>query len=83
MTESEFAVAVDSRSAEPIYGKMRNATIGIAGCGGLGSNIAAALVRAGVGRLVIADFDRIELSNVNRQLYLPSQVGKPKAETHA
>lgn len=81
MTEAEFAAAVDSRSSKPIYERMKQAKVGIAGCGGLGSNIAAALVRAGLGNLVIADFDTIELSNINRQLYLPSQVGKPKAET--
>jgi sulfur carrier protein ThiS adenylyltransferase len=58
--------------------KLRSRTVGIAGCGGLGSNCAAALARAGVGRLIIADFDKVELSNLNRQFYFRDQVGLPK-----
>jgi len=53
-------------------------TIGLAGCGGLGSNAAAALVRAGIGKLIIADFDRVEPSNLNRQFYFLSDIGKEK-----
>ncbi|MFA7200797.1 MAG: sulfur carrier protein ThiS adenylyltransferase ThiF [Bacteroidales bacterium] len=52
--------------------------IGIAGAGGLGSNAAAALVRAGIGRLVVADFDVVEDSNLDRQFYFPDQTGQPK-----
>lgn len=80
ITEAEFAEAVDSRSDRPIYELMKQASVGIAGCGGLGSNIAAALVRSGVGRLTVADFDTVELSNINRQLYTLSHIGKPKTE---
>jgi sulfur carrier protein ThiS adenylyltransferase len=54
--------------------------VGIAGAGGLGSNCAAALARCGVGTLVIADFDIIEESNLNRQYYFTNQVGKLKTE---
>jgi sulfur carrier protein ThiS adenylyltransferase len=54
--------------------------IGIAGAGGLGSNCAVALARSGVGTLVIADFDIIEKSNLNRQYYFFEQVGKMKTE---
>lgn len=57
---------------------LRASTVGIAGAGGLGSNAAAALARAGVGRLIIADFDRIEITNLNRQQYFLSQVGRIK-----
>lgn len=56
-------------------------TVGIAGCGGLGSNCAVALARAGVGRLIIADFDVIETSNLNRQYFFYDQIGLSKAET--
>lgn len=55
------------------------ATIGIAGCGGLGSNAAMLLVRAGVGHLVLVDFDKVEESNLNRQHFFRSDIGKPKA----
>ncbi len=53
--------------------------VGIAGCGGIGSNCAVALARVGVGNLVIADFDVIELSNLNRQYFFHDQIGLPKA----
>jgi sulfur carrier protein ThiS adenylyltransferase len=52
--------------------------VGIAGCGGLGSNCAVALARVGIGTLVIADFDVISKSNLNRQYYFISQVGMKK-----
>lgn len=54
--------------------------VGIAGAGGLGSNIAVALARAGVGELVIVDFDMVERSNLNRQFYFEDQIGRPKVE---
>jgi sulfur carrier protein ThiS adenylyltransferase len=57
---------------------LRRSSVGIAGAGGLGSNVAVALARAGVGRLVIADFDRIEPANLNRQQYFLDQVGERK-----
>ena len=58
-------------------------TIGVAGCGGLGSNVAVSLVRAGVGHLVIADYDVVELSNLNRQHYFQHDVGKRKVDALA
>ncbi len=56
-------------------------TVGIAGCGGLGSNCAAMLVRSGIKNLVIADFDTISESNLNRQFFFHHQIGKSKATT--
>src|SRR4030042_2189517 len=61
-----------------IHEKLKQATAGIAGRGGLGSTIAVALARTGVGRLVIADFDKVEISNLNRQHYFLDQVGREK-----
>ena len=55
-------------------------TVGIAGCGGLGSNCAVALARVGIGHLVLADFDVIEPGNLNRQYYFLDQVGQKKVE---
>jgi sulfur carrier protein ThiS adenylyltransferase len=60
---------------------LNNKTVGIAGCGGLGSNCAVALARSGIGELIIADFDVIETSNLNRQYYFTDQVGRQKAST--
>lgn len=52
--------------------------IGIAGVGGIGSNVAVHLVRAGVLELKYADFDVVESSNLNRQFYFDDQIGLPK-----
>jgi len=53
-------------------------TVAVAGCGGLGSNAAVALVRAGMGKLILADFDRVEASNLNRQHFFLDDIGKEK-----
>ncbi len=60
--------------------KLKNAVVGIAGLGGLGSNVAIALARTGIGKLIVADFDKVELGNLNRQQYFVDQVGKSKVE---
>ncbi len=59
---------------------LNTASVGITGAGGVGSNVAASLVRAGIGRLVIADFDSVELPNLNRQFFFRDQIGYPKVE---
>lgn len=59
---------------------LRKKSVGIAGIGGLGSNAAIALVRAGIGRLVLVDFDKVEESNLDRQYYFLDQIGKAKAD---
>ena len=63
--------------------KVQETTIGIAGLGGLGSNVAWHLVRSGFSHLVLADFDRVEASNLNRQVYFPDQLGLLKTEALA
>ncbi len=60
--------------------KIKRAVVGIAGLGGLGSNVAVMLARTGIGTLVIADFDRVEPSNLNRQHYFVDQIGRNKVE---
>jgi sulfur carrier protein ThiS adenylyltransferase len=60
--------------------KLRRSAVGIAGLGGLGSNVAVALARSGVGKLIIADFDSVEQSNLNRQQYFTDQLGKSKVD---
>ncbi|OGR43824.1 MAG: thiamine biosynthesis protein ThiF [Elusimicrobia bacterium GWA2_61_42] len=69
-----------SRHDKKVLAALRAATVGIAGAGGLGSNAAIALARAGVARLIIADFDKIEPSNLNRQQYTVKQVGLRKVK---
>jgi len=63
---------------EQIKKKLSDKAVGIAGCGGLGSNCAIALARVGIGTLVIADYDEVTESNLNRQYYFHFQVGKKK-----
>ena len=63
---------------EQINKILQTKTIGIAGCGGLGSNCAVALARVGVGKLIIADFDEVEKNNLNRQYYFFDQIGEKK-----
>jgi len=61
-----------------IKNKLKYKTVGIAGAGGLGSNCAVALARSGIGKLVIADFDIVSESNLNRQFYFYEQIGEIK-----
>lgn len=60
---------------------LKRKRVGIAGCGGLGSNCAVALARTGVGKLVLADCDVISKSNLNRQHYYSDQIGQKKVFT--
>lgn len=63
--------------------KIQSIKIGIAGCGGLGSNIAHALARTGFIHFEIVDKDIIEASNLNRQNYYSDEIGLPKVTTTA
>jgi len=69
-----------SRHTPGVHNKLKKATIGIAGLGGLGSTIAISLARVGIGKLILADFDIIEPSNLNRQQYFYNQIGMLKTE---
>ena len=67
-----------ARHTPGVHARVKCATVGIAGVGGLGSMVAIALARTGVGRLIIADFDLVEPSNLNRQQYFVDQLGDAK-----
>jgi len=71
---------MNTEKAEKIRIKLQDSSVGIAGAGGLGSNIAVSLARAGIGRLVIVDFDSVEESNLNRQCYFRDQIDMIKVE---
>lgn len=62
---------------------LESAKVGIAGAGGLGSNVSMLLVRAGIRKFVIADFDEVNESNLNRQFFFRGQVGEKKVEALA
>ena len=80
---AELEALMAARHTPGVHGKARRATVGIAGLGGLGSAVAVALARTGVGTLVLADFDVVEPSNLNRQQYFVDQLGRPKTEALA
>lgn len=72
-----------ARHSPHVHERMKHACVGIAGLGGLGSNIAAMLARTGVGHLILVDFDTVEPSNLNRQNYFISHLGMSKATATA
>lgn len=76
----ELEALMAARHTPGVHAKLKAATVGIAGLGGLGSAIAVALARVGVGKLVIADFDVVEPSNLNRQQYFVDQIGMLKTD---
>jgi sulfur carrier protein ThiS adenylyltransferase len=69
-----------ARHTPGVHQKIKRAVVGIAGLGGLGSTIAIALARVGVGTLILVDFDVVEPSNLNRQQYFTHQIGMPKVD---
>lgn len=66
------------RYGKELFEKIVNAKVAIAGIGGMGSNVAVILARLGIGHLHIVDFDVVELSNINRQVYTMHDIGNPK-----
>ena len=80
ISRDQLDQAFDARFPEEMRTKLRNARVAVAGLGGLGSNIAVMLARSGVGELLLVDFDTVDVTNLNRQMYLIPQLGKPKAE---
>ena len=79
-SRKEMYSALEERHGTELQKKLDSASVAVCGLGGLGSNIAIALARAGVGFLHIIDFDRVDISNLNRQQYFPEQLGEPKSE---
>lgn len=75
--------SIFERNVPGTRGVLARKTVAVAGCGGLGSNAAVALTRAGIGRLILADFDRVEFSNLNRQYYFLDDIGKKKTDALA
>lgn len=72
--------AFDERFSPEVKEKLSNAYVAIAGLGGLGSNIAVMLARSGVGHLLLIDFDSVDVTNLNRQVYMIPHVGMKKTE---
>ena len=79
-TQGELEGLMAARHTPGVHASLKSAAVGIAGVGGLGSAVTVALARVGVGRLVIADFDVVEPSNLNRQQYFIDQIGRYKVD---
>ncbi len=77
-SREEFEALITARHTPGVHEKVKRGVVGIAGLGGLGSSVAVALARLGVGRLILADYDVVEPSNLNRQQYFADQIGLPK-----
>ena len=61
--------------------KLKQSTVMVVGCGAVGSFAVEALARCGIGHIILVDFDRVEESNINRQLFaLESTLGQPKVD---
>ena len=77
-TKEEWNKALEERHGKELHRAFSVATVAICGLGGLGSNIAIALARVGIGRLILIDFDRVDITNLHRQQYKVDQIGMYK-----
>ncbi|HCI59934.1 MAG TPA: sulfur carrier protein ThiS adenylyltransferase ThiF [Ruminococcus sp.] len=76
----EIDNVLSMRHTQEVFEKLKNTRVAVAGLGGLGSNIALMLARAGVGTLHLIDFDEVDLSNLNRQQYFICHLGLYKTD---
>ena len=74
-TKEEWNKALTERHGEELQKRFSSATVAVCGLGGLGSAIAIALARAGIGKLILIDFDRVDITNLHRQQYKANQIG--------
>ena len=79
-TKKEWIQALDDRHGIEFQKKISSTTVAVCGLGGLGSNIAIALARAGIGKLILIDFDKVDITNLHRQQYKANQIGMCKTE---
>ncbi len=79
-SREEWQSALRQRHGEELQNRLSKATVAICGLGGLGSNIAVHLARAGIGKLILIDFDRVDITNLHRQQYKANQIGMYKTE---
>ena len=79
-SKNEWMDALAARHGSDLHKRLSSATVAICGLGGLGSNIAIALARAGISKLLLIDFDRVNITNLHRQQYKANQIGRYKAD---
>lgn len=79
-TKEEMIKAFEERHGKELQKRFSKAVVAICGLGGLGSNIAVSLARAGIGKIILIDFDKVDITNIHRQQYKISQIGKYKTD---
>lgn len=82
-TKNEWMDALIARHGLDLHERFSSATVAVCGLGGLGSNIAITLARAGIGKLILTDFDRVDITNLHRQQYKADQIGFFKTDALA
>ena len=82
-SKNEWMDALIARHGIDLHKRFSSATVAVCGLGGLGSNIAVALARAGIGKLLLIDFDRVDITNLHRQQYKANQIGRCKTDALA
>ena len=82
-TKEEWNLALEERHGKALSQTFASAAVAVCGLGGLGSNIAIALARAGIGKLILIDFDRVDMTNLHRQQYKADQIGMYKTRALA
>ena len=80
ITKEQFEKALEERQTAKVRDGLKEGRVAIAGLGGLGSNIALMLARTGIRKMLLADFDYVDISNLNRQAYTMDQIGMAKTE---
>lgn len=80
ISKDEWINALTARQGRELQERFLAASVAVCGLGGLGSNIAIALARAGIGSLLLIDFDNVDITNLHRQQYKAAQIGRSKAE---
>ena len=80
LTKEEIYTALDERHSPETQKLLSAGNVAIAGLGGLGSNVAYALARIGVGHLHLIDFDVVDITNLNRQQYFMEHIGMYKTD---
>lgn len=79
-TYEEMQKAFVERHGKVLAERMENTIVAVCGLGGLGSNIATCLARMGIGKLILIDFDKVDITNLHRQQYKANQIGMLKTK---
>ncbi len=83
ISKEKWENALEDRHGKELQNRFSSAVVAVCGLGGLGSNIVISLARSGIGRLILIDFDKVDIANLNRQQYKASQIGMYKTQAMA